>query len=105
MKAKLFVKKSTNGVWSSQDVNIPAELARENKFFGKFDGKRVKIQYTHQTDFVSGGGEMKGTIRKLANIDKYGFFEGKATRKYRIPTLGLFNGFQSCIVVTEITEL
>ena len=51
---------------SSSDPLVSAEKEREERVFGQFKDKRVKIKYSYSADMCGGAGEKIGTIKKMS---------------------------------------
>ncbi len=85
----------------NENKDLKKELQRENDFFAQFVNQRVKIKYSAQLDYFSGGGTMIGRIKDDGR-GMYKFYEGRKRTRYRNLTLGAFDGWYATIKVLEI---
>jgi hypothetical protein len=75
----------------------------EMELIKAFDGKRVKLLFSYQVDWLSGNDTKQGII-KIAD-DAIRFFEGRHTRHYKKLDAGLYDGFYATLIPLSISEV
>ena len=72
-----------------------------------FDGKKVKLSYTSQSDLFGSSGIKFGKVvfhKDEKGREEIRFFEGQKKSKYAILDFGLYEGFYAVFIVKEIEE-
>lgn len=92
----------------SKDDLEPTELYKryqsEMDLIRAFDGKKVKLSFAYQVDWLSGKDITQGTI-KLDGNNKIMFFEGRKTRHYKLLDAGLYEGNYATLIPLSISEV
>ena len=96
--------------WEASDPQIIAEVERENAVFTSWLGKKVKIKYCQQQEFLAAkSGEKIGRFVQLPTTNQWDFpvivfLPARCKNKFLQITLGLSAGLRYTITILEIED-
>jgi len=105
-----FVKEH-NGFGRDAFKKHPEIRIMEKSFMDQLkslDGKRVKINFCYENDFINGGGEKTGRIKVATSHERdehIRFFEGRKRNRFYYLDAGLYEGFYATLIPLKIEVL